>query len=204
MSIIIVWFETIKEHPSYLIPILIGMVTLVVISFEKVPVYEMLTSDEALQNVASVYNANDMIVNNLTVTGTIKTGSLTSTGNITSDSLNVAKNTNIGGTLTSTGTITSTNGNVTAPKGSTIAINSYMSGGIEVTGDVRSNGWIWSKGIPVIRYGDQLYIANSFGRGNISTGDGNMKTSKNTADYEAWKLEPSNATKGQNSTATTY
>jgi hypothetical protein len=205
VSIIVVWFDIIKEHPSYLIPIITGVVTLIIISREKSAVYEMLTTDEAIQNVASVYNADDMIVKNLTVTGTIKTGSLTASGNITSDSLKVVKNTDVGGALTSVGSITATNGNINAPKGSTIAINSYMSGGIVVSGDVDVYGYIYDgRKRPYIRYGDQIYIANAFGRGNISTGDGSMKTSKNTADYESWKIQPSNSVNKQNSTATVY
>lgn len=205
VSIIVVWFDIIKEHPSYLIPIITGIVTLIIISREKSAVYEMLTTDEAIQNVASVYNTNDMIVKNLTVTGTIKTGSLQSSGNITGDSLNITKNVNISGELTSSGNITTTkgtlwsqNGNVMAEKGSTIAINSYMSGGVTVAGGITSGGK------PVVRYGDQIYIANAFGRGNISTGDGSMKTSKNTADFESWRIQPSNSVNKQNSTATIY
>jgi hypothetical protein len=58
---------------------------------------ENFTTDEAIQNVASLYNTQNMKVTNLDVTGNTKTASMEVAGNIKAASADVAGNMNASG-----------------------------------------------------------------------------------------------------------
>lgn len=67
-------------------------IVILIIVFYKLHYIESFTADEALQNISSLYNNQNMIVSNLNVTGNSKLG------NTSANSLNVSGNTTLGNT----------------------------------------------------------------------------------------------------------
>jgi hypothetical protein len=141
---------------------------------------EHLTTDEAIRNVASVYNTDQMAITNMNVTNTVTANKLNVTGATTTKGL-----TNTGafantGNITNTGTLTST-GNITTQgtlnstgianvgavytKGGTNAANynthfpysdgkNYIRGPTIVDGDITVNGRINIGNFYIAPWGD--------------------------------------------------
>jgi hypothetical protein len=78
--------------------------------FVEIYKYEFLTPDEAVQNIASMYNANQLIASKITSTGDVEIGgNLIVKGNIVSRG-NIASNGNIGSSTIKTSSLTAGKG----------------------------------------------------------------------------------------------
>lgn len=92
--------------------ILITLIICMCIATNKLSI-EGMTSGEAIQNVASIFNTEEMVVKNLTVTGNLSVGGKTATKSQSIDGdVNVTGKTTLIGPLTSNDTITAKAANV--------------------------------------------------------------------------------------------
>lgn len=123
------YFNNHKEHKityfTMLSLFILGILYFVRIGTIRI---EGMTSDEAIQNVASIYNTDNMVVKNLQVTGNLTAGGITTStitvgsnltcnGNTNTKTINVSDLATVNNTLRTktiqtSGDIVSTNGNV--------------------------------------------------------------------------------------------
>jgi len=100
---------------------------------------EGFTNDEALQNVASIYNTGNMSVTNANITNALVAKTATVQGN-----LGVTGATNLTGNLTSNvAQINNLNANAANINSLTVSSNSNMMGSLAVNGGLYANGTIY-------------------------------------------------------------
>lgn len=165
LTIFIIAFMLLSDTPDECIKhILMLSIVILLLHFFKNDNIEHMTSEEAIKNVASVFNSENMVVKNLKVTGNLEIGgNTTCNGNSTvNGTTNIIGNTTIGtttkpvqismyGNTVSSGSLNctsiGTSGNIQVNGTATIGSDANIGQNINLTGSLTSQGMIRGKNV---------------------------------------------------------